>query len=1042
MDNNKLIELFKGTIDPNLRADAEKHLEQVHKIIGFVPSILQVVMDSNVEMPVRQASAIYMKNQVVTNWADKPTPPPGQPTGQMVYSIHEQDRGVIREQIVEAIVLAPDLLRVHLATCVNHMIKHDFPGRWVTIVEKIAISLQTPEPNRWMGALVALYQLVKNFEYKNNEDRTPLLEAMKLLAPVVYQLFVNLMPDPSEQSVLLQKQMLKIFYALVQYSLPLSLLTNEIFTQWMEIFRQIVDRDVPQDLSNIDIDERPELAWFKAKKWAVRIMTRVFERYGSPGNVHKEYKAFADWYIKTFSHGIIQVMLKILEQYGHKVYVPPRVMQQSLNYLNTAVNHAFTWKLIKAHMTIIVQNILFPLMCYSDEDEELWSTDPQEYIRIKFDVFEDYVSPIVAAQTLLHTCCKKRKEMLQKSMGFAVQVLSNTNSDPRMKDGALYMVGAVADILLKKDLYKDQMENMIVAYVFPQFQSPHGYLRARACWTLHYFHEIQFTNDANLYQALSYLQNCLLTDKDLPVKVQAAISMQEMISFQDKSKQMIEPNITQIALELLKVIRDTESEEMTNVIQKVVCIFSEQLTPICVQMTEHLAHTLSHVINPSADDDGEDKALTAMGILNTIDSILIMMEEQKDIMEKLEPIVIQIIVSIFNQELMELYEEAFSLIATITTNTISLNMWKIFEMMYQIFNKDGFDYFTDMMPSLHNFITVDPDAFIGNSNNILAIFEMSKSIMNSESGEEAECHAAKLLECIILQFKGRIDTCIPSFVELAITRMTRNIEAEDLRTICLQVVIAALFYNSDLTFQILEKLQMPNSNQSLINHFINKWIADTHCFVGLHDRKMCVLGLCTLMSLEVNKRPQALNDLANQLMPSLLLLFDGLKEAYKSKAENEYESDTDSDAVTDDDEEGDDVEDLDDDEDNVRAHVMDDDRDESDIDDDDDEDDDDDFELTALESYKTSIDSDDTPDDEYIIFKELLESIQQKDPNWYSILMSPLNGNQQKSIQEIYTLALQRKAAAESRKIEKSGGYMFANANVPTSFNFGGTPLS
>lgn len=29
--------------------------------------------------------------------------------------------------------------------------------------------------------------------------------------------------------------------------------------------------------------------------------------------------------------------------------------------------------------------------------------------------------------------------------------------------------------------------------------------------------------------------------------------------------------------------------------------------------------------------------------------------------------------------------------------------------------------------------------------------------MTSESGEEAECHAAKLLEVIVLQCKGRID---------------------------------------------------------------------------------------------------------------------------------------------------------------------------------------------------------------------------------------------------------------------------------------------
>ena len=291
-------------------------------------------MDNSVEMPVRQAAAIYMKNQVVSNWADKAPPASGQVGVQLLFSIHEQDRAMIREAIVDAIVMAPELLRVHLGVCVNHIIKHDFPNRWTQIVDKIAVYLQTPDASGWMGALVALYQLVKNFEYKNNEDRTPLLEAMKLLSPIMYQSFVHLMPDPSEQSVLLQKQMLKIFYALVQYSLPLSLLTKDVFTQWMEIFRQIVDRDVPPETNNIDVDERPELAWFKAKKWAVRILTRLFERYGSPGNVHKEYKDFAEWYIKTFSHGIIQVILKILEQYGNKVYVPPRVLQQALNYLN------------------------------------------------------------------------------------------------------------------------------------------------------------------------------------------------------------------------------------------------------------------------------------------------------------------------------------------------------------------------------------------------------------------------------------------------------------------------------------------------------------------------------------------------------------------------------------------------------------------------------------------------------------------------------------------------------------------------------------
>ena len=102
----------------------------------------------------------------------------------------------------------------------------------------------------------------------------------------------------------------------------------------------------------------------------------------------KEYKEFSEWFLKTFSSGILTSMLKNLDQYRRKVYVSPRVMQQALNYINTAVSHAHSWKLIKPHMLQIIQDIVFPLMSYSEADAELWDTDPYDYIRIKFDIFE------------------------------------------------------------------------------------------------------------------------------------------------------------------------------------------------------------------------------------------------------------------------------------------------------------------------------------------------------------------------------------------------------------------------------------------------------------------------------------------------------------------------------------------------------------------------------------------------------------------------------------------------------------------------------
>lgn len=147
---------------------------------------------------------------------------------------------------------------------------------------------------------------------------------------------------------------------------------------------QVVERPVPPAALQPDEDERPDLSWWKCKKWALHILYRLFERYGSPGLVTKEYNEFAEWYLQTFSAGILEVLLRLLDGYRSGHWIPPRVLQQTLNYLNQAVSHAYTWRILKPHMPAIIQDVLFPLMSYSPEDHELWTVDPHEYIRAKF----------------------------------------------------------------------------------------------------------------------------------------------------------------------------------------------------------------------------------------------------------------------------------------------------------------------------------------------------------------------------------------------------------------------------------------------------------------------------------------------------------------------------------------------------------------------------------------------------------------------------------------------------------------------------------
>ena len=222
-------------------------------------------------------------------------------------------------------------------------------------------------------------------------------------------------------------------------------------------------------------------------------------------------------------------------------------------------------------------------------------------------------------------------------------------------------------------------------------------------------------------------------------------------------------------------------------------------------------------------------------------------------------------------------------------------MWKLLEFIYQMFEKDGIDYFLDMMPTLYNYVTVDTNAFLSNQNHVIAMFNMAKKVLTStEVTEESECNAAKLLEVIILQCRGRVNEFIPPFVELMFGRLIREVKTSELRTMCLQVVIAALYTNPVPLLEILSKQPMPNSTDSILSHFVKQWIHDTDCFLGVHDRKLWIIGMCTLITLG-NAKPTVLSEVSNEIIPSLILIFDGLKRAYEARAEAEEEESDDED---------------------------------------------------------------------------------------------------------------------------------------------------
>ena len=93
----------------------------------------------------------------------------------------------------------------------------------------------------------------------------------------------------------------------------------------------------------------------------------------------------------------------------------------------------------------------------------------------------------------------------------------------------------------------------------------------------------------------------------------------------------------------------------------------------------------------------------------------------------------------------------------------------------------------------------------------MALFNMSKKLLlDADPGEDPECHAAKLLEVIILQCKGKnIDELIPLILDVVFTRLNKEIKTSELRTMCLQVniiikhnILSYIAILSNITFDL------------------------------------------------------------------------------------------------------------------------------------------------------------------------------------------------------------------------------------------------
>ena len=51
-----------------------------------------------------------------------------------------------------------------------------------------------------------------------------------------------------------------------------------------------------------------------------------------------------------------------------------------MNFVSS-VRHAFSWKIVQNNIVVLIQDVIYPLLCINDDDIEMFNDEPVEYVR-------------------------------------------------------------------------------------------------------------------------------------------------------------------------------------------------------------------------------------------------------------------------------------------------------------------------------------------------------------------------------------------------------------------------------------------------------------------------------------------------------------------------------------------------------------------------------------------------------------------------------------------------------------------------------------
>ncbi|KAI1328186.1 importin-beta domain-containing protein [Xylariaceae sp. FL0255] len=886
--------------DANVRRAAELELKQAESHPGFTDVLLDI-LTAEAEDSVRLSTVIYLKNRTNRGWAKSDHYP-----DEVIIAEDEKQR--FRDRILPILASSRGPVRQQLLQLIQRILHFDFPGKWPSFMDVTLQLLHANDPASVLAGLQCLLVTCRAYRFKGSQDagRGEFDKIIEASFPRLQQICNELVNQESDEAAEMLHIALKAYKHATWLELSSYLRQHEVNIGWCTTFLHTVSKTIPASAMSEDIEERERHHWWKAKKWAYFNLNRLWVRHGNSQALttttkNDESTKFAKEFETTIAPEIMKHYLTEIEKWVSKTaWLSKPCLSYTLVFLDECCRPKSMWSLMKPHLNNLVTHLVFPVLCLSTDDVERFEDEPEEYLHRKLNFYEEVSAPDVAATNFLVTLTKARRkqtfELLQFVNGVVYEYEQATEESKNhiAKEGALRMIGTLAPVLLgKKSPIADQVEHFLVRYVFPEFKSQQGYLRARACDTIEKFEQLNFKDQNNLLVIYRHILDCM-GDKDLPVRVTAALALQPLIRH-DAIRISMQQSIPNIMQQLLKLANECDIDALANVMEDFVEVFATELTPFAVALSEQLRDTYLRIVrellekndnrNEEDGDYGEyldDKSITALGVLQTIGTLILTLESTPDVLLHIEAVLMPVIQITLQNKLYDLYNEVFEIIdsCTFAAKAISPTMWQAFELIHATFKSGAELYLEDMLPALDNFVQYGAPQLSQKPEYVAALYSMVQDMFQDQKvgGVDRIC-ACKLAEAMMLSLRGSIDQSVSGFITMAMTVLNgHEPKVKSYKIHLMEMVINAIYYNPVLTLEVLE-------TKGWTNKFFSLWFSNMEHFTRVHDKKLCIVAIVALLSINPAQIPASVSTGWPRLLQGITSLFKTLPAAMKNREE-------------------------------------------------------------------------------------------------------------------------------------------------------------